>query len=368
MTLPMYSGKVALQQRVLPTYRIPFFDLLASVCQGGLSVFAGKPLNIESMVIAERLRVGHYEKASNRHFLDPSSPAYFCWQSGFLNWLVEWNPDILVIEANPRYLSTRRAVRWMHRHNRKVLGWGLGTPRTGNPIDKLFRIPFLRSLDGVIAYSRRGALEYRQHGVKHVFVAHNAVAPRPIVPPPSRPSEFSGQPTILFVGRLQTRKRIDILLIACANLPQNLQPQLIIIGDGPAKPEFESLAKSIYPQATFIGAKHGEELDPYYALADLFVLPGTGGLAVQQAMTHGLPVIVAKGDGTQDDLVRVENGWQVPPGDQDALIDCLHFALSDVSRLRDMGKESFRIVSEEINLEKMVEAFLMALNSFNLEA
>ena len=104
-------------------------------------------------------------------------------------------------------------------------------------------------------------------------------------------------------------------------------------------------------------------LKPYFAEADLFVLPGTGGLAVQEAMSHGLPVIVAKGDGTQDDLVRPENGWQIPPGDESALVSTLHEALSDVSRLRKMGAELYRIVSQEINLEKMVEAFVGALNS-----
>jgi len=72
---------------------------------------------------------------------------------------------------------------------------------------------------------------------------------------------------------------------------------------------------------------------------------------------------VAKGDGTQDDLVRPENGWQVPPGDYGALVATMREALSDVGRLRQMGKESFRIVSEEINLEKMVEVFVDALNS-----
>jgi hypothetical protein len=37
-------------------------------------------------------------------------------------------------------------------------------------------------------------------------------------------------------------------------------------------------------------------------------------------------------------------------------------ALSDVARLRRMGKESYRIVKEEINIEKMVETFVAALN------
>ena len=53
----------------------------------------------------------------------------------------------------------------------------------------------------------------------------------------------------------------------------------------------------------------------------------------------------------------------IPPGDYQALVSTMKDALSDVSRLRKMGKESYRIVSQEINLEKMVEAFVRALNS-----
>ena len=90
-----------------------------------------------------------------------------------------------------------------------------------------------------------------------------------------------------------------MLFKACAALPTNQQPRLLIVGDGPARGAFEAQAAQLYPQAEFLGAKHGPDLDPIYAQADLFVLPGTGGLAIQQAMSSGLPVIVAQGDGTQ---------------------------------------------------------------------
>jgi glycosyltransferase involved in cell wall biosynthesis len=80
-------------------------------------------------------------------------------------------------------------------------------------------------------------------------------------------------------------------------------------------------------------------------------------------MSYGLPVIVAQGDGTQDDLVREENGWQIPPNDFEALVLTIKDALSNVARLRKMGKESYRIVAEEINIEKMVETFVIALNT-----
>ena len=91
------------------------------------------------------------------------------------------------------------------------------------------------------------------------------------------------------------------------------------------------------------------------------MLPGTGGLAVQQAMSFGLPVIVAQGDGTQDDLVRSENGWRVPPDNLTSLTDALRCALSDPPRLRRMGEASYRLVVEEVNIEKMVEVFMQAV-------
>ena len=167
--------------------------------------------------------------------------------------------------------------------------------------------------------------------------------------------------TVLFVGRLQSRKRLDLLLKACSDLPEPLKPNLVIIGDGPARAEYEDLAARIYPQAQFLGAIHGTEVEPHFTQADLFVLPGTGGLAIQQAMSYALPIIVARGDGTQDDLVRAENGWQIPPDNLQALIDTLSTALSDRARLRQMGLASYRIVAEEINIDRMVEVFLQAI-------
>jgi hypothetical protein len=89
--------------------------------------------------------------------------------------------------------------------------------------------------------------------------------------------------------------------------------------------------------------------------------PGTGGLAVQQAMAHAPPVIVAEGDGTQADSCEA-NGWQIAstPG-----------ALTTVSE--GTGRHpgfggwgpSSRIVSTEINIERMVQVFIQAATKNN---
>jgi len=357
--MKIYSGRLGLQQRVLPSYRVPFFDLLAGQCGGGMHLFAGLPRPVE-MIASGKTKVAKHTQANNVHLF--GGKFYLCHQQGFVGWLEETDPDALIVEANPRYLATSSAVKWMHTRGRKVIGWGLGSPSVSG-FRKKRRLSFISQFDAMLSYSHRGAEEYAALGFprEKIFVAHNSVSPAPEFPIPARPSTFDVRPTILFVGRLQARKRIDSLLRACAELGTN--PRLIIVGDGPERAVLESFAKETYPSAEFIGAKHGAELKPYFAQADLFVLPGTGGLAVQEAMSYGLPVIVAKGDGTQDDLVREGNGWQIPPENYDALLATMKNALSDIARLRRMGEESFRIVSEEINIQAMADVFVTALNS-----
>jgi glycosyltransferase involved in cell wall biosynthesis len=357
-----FPGKLALQQRVLPNYRVPFFDLLASACDGGMSLFTGLPRPNESITTAEELKVANYKAGQNIHIFCGSFTLYY--QRGLINWLGDWNPAALIVEANSRCLSVSSAVKWMHGRGRPVIGWGLGSPHLSGALSGFRqgrRLSFLKQFEALIAYSQRGADEYAALGfpTERIFVAHNSVSPPPSLPLPVRSSTFKGRPSILFVGRLQARKRVDLLVRACAEMVS--EPRLVIIGDGPERKALRSLAKEIYPNAEFIGAKHGAELKPYFTEADLFVLPGTGGLAVQEAMSYGLPVIVAQGDGTQDDLVRKENGWQIPPDNFEALVSAMKYALLDVTRLRKMGEESYRIVAEKINIEKMVETFIKAL-------
>ena len=369
-----FPGRVGLQQRVLPAYRAQFFNALAGSCRGGLSVFAGTPLPEESIATADHLEDARYEHGRNLQFVQLNSPLYLLWQRGLMRWLRDWNPDVLITEANQRYASNWSAIRWMHASGRPVIGCGLGAPEFNEGSKKQgllssalrrSRRRFIQSFDALIAYSQTGAEEYARLGFpgERIFIACNAVTSRPAGPLPERPEGYTGRPRILFTGRLQARKRIDNLLRACAALPETMQPSLWIVGDGPSRGALEVLAKEVYPRAEFFGARYGDELKSLFLKADLFVLPGTGGLAVQQAMAYGLPVIVAQGDGTQQDLVGEQNGWLVPPESLPSLLEALKDALSDPLRLRRMGAESFRIVAEDVNIEGMVESFLRALNA-----
>ncbi|MCP4139644.1 MAG: glycosyltransferase family 4 protein [Chloroflexi bacterium] len=369
MTNKKFSGRLAIQQRVLPVYRAPFFDTLAASCEGGLSLFAGEPRPIESIATTQKLNIAQYNQAKNRHIL--SGPLYFCNQENLLQWLEDTNPDALILEANSRYLATPSAIKWMRARNRPVIGWGLGAPQQTGLLAGLRQknwMRFLNKFDALIAYSQRGAADYASLGIPkdRIFVAHNAVAPKPKGEMLQRPLYKANEPLIiLFVGRLQARKRLDNLINAIEKIPEEHMLRLWIVGDGPERKSLEKQAALLNSEKIerirFFGERHGAELNHIWAESDIFVLPGTGGLAVQEAMSHALPVIVAKGDGTQNDLVRPENGWQIPPDDLSALITTLKNAVSDIHRLRAMGAESWRIVSEEVNIEKMAETFLRCI-------
>ncbi|MBN2258319.1 MAG: glycosyltransferase [Anaerolineaceae bacterium] len=249
----------------------------------------------------------------------------------------------------------------MHSRGCPVIGWGLGV--SGSGAQSGLRTRFFRQFDALITYSQTGADQYADLGFPRdcIFVAPNATVARPTQKPKPRPPRWKKNATVLFVGRLQTRKKVDNLILACAALPEGSRPRLVIIGDGPARSELETLARMHYPNTEFTGSLHGDDLKPYFTAADLFVLPGTGGLALQQAMSYGLPVIAGVADGTQSDLVRKVNGWQLVDDQVETLVSTLADALAQSTPLGQMGEASYRIVRDEINIERMVEVFLAAI-------
>lgn len=363
MSLPY---RIGIQQRVLPVYRLGLFDMLAAECNGGLQIFTGVQKHGEGILESTGLTLARIAWAENSYIRLGGSHLLF--QKNMIRWLKVYKPDCLIVEVNPRNRSTQRGARWMHRHGKKVIGWGLGAPMSGSFgwVKKLFWQSAIRNLDGIITYSSSGREQFAALGFDpaKIVIAPNAVAPRPKMPAVKRLNEFkNGQPIILFVGKLSERKRVDVLIHACSRLNAPVKPALWIVGDGSTKQDLEMLANRIYPQAEFLGDLRGPDLEPLWNKADIFVLPGTGGLAVQEAMSHSLPVIVGVADGTQSDLVREENGWQLETGQDDELMDFLWQAFADVKQLRKMGAESYRIVKDEINLEKMVEKFTSAIRT-----
>ena len=101
---------------------------------------------------------------------------------------------------------------------------------------------------------------------------------------------------VCFCGRIGREKSVDVLLDYWA---QTVKPddkmRLLIIGDGPCKPELEEQAArlGISDMVVFTGSVPNAELPPYYASCDLYVtasLSDTNSISMLEAMATGLPV------------------------------------------------------------------------------
>ena len=115
---------------------------------------------------------------------------------------------------------------------------------------------------------------------------------------------------LLFSGKLSVRKGPDILLAAVYALSRAVRSDIVVIfmGDGELRATLQEQANGLWPlDVRFIGFKNQRELSAYYHAADLLVLPSrhseTWGLVVNEALHHGLPVVVSDGVGCCPDLV-----------------------------------------------------------------
>ena len=100
-----------------------------------------------------------------------------------------------------------------------------------------------------------------------------------------------------FVGRLGREKSVDVLLDywKAAITPED-NIHLVVIGDGPVRPELEEQANAlgISEMVTFTGRVEHADLPPYYALCDVYVtasLSDTNSISMLEGMCSGLPVL-----------------------------------------------------------------------------
>ena len=125
------------------------------------------------------------------------------------------------------------------------------------------------------------------------------------------------RPIFLTVGRVAVEKNVE------AFLKLDLPGTKIVVGDGPARAQLERQ----YPDAVFLGVKHGEALADIYAAADVFVFPSrtdTFGLVLLEALASGVPVAAFPAAATRDVIGQTLLG-DAPVGvlDEDLRLACL---------------------------------------------
>ena len=152
---------------------------------------------------------------------------------------------------------------------------------------------------------------------------------------------------ILYVGRIEPLKGIDVLLEAAALLDRSDDIRVLIVGGSLGNDAELGRLKALTTElgiesmVTFTGAIKQNKLPDYYSAADVFVLPSHSesfGLAALEAMACGAPVVVSRVGGLKTFIDNGETGYLVPWRCPEPFVQRLEMLLANPLLREAMGR------------------------------
>lgn len=167
---------------------------------------------------------------------------------------------------------------------------------------------------------------------------------------------------IIFAGKFETKKAPFLLLEAYRKLKSKTHPiKLIFIGNGPLENSLKSEADDD-PNIFFLPFQNQSVMPIIYRLGNLFCLPSSGpgetwGLAINEAIACGTPVVVSDKVGCANNLVQAPPCFQFKSEDIDDLSRVLELAISYTNVDKSKTWNSFiEKWSFEVLTKKLIEA------------
>jgi phosphatidylinositol alpha-1,6-mannosyltransferase len=266
---------------------------------------------------------------------------------------------LATVDDGPYGLRVRRWLRLpyvVYAHGNEILG-SLSPARP--PADRARAQEVLRAASWVVAVSRFTAGLVEDAGVDPDRIA--------VVNPGCDIGRFSPRAAdealrrrwlgdrprsrvILTTGNLVARKGHDMVLRALARLDTEIaNVTYLVVGDGPARSDLESLATAlgVRDRVVFAGRALDADLPALYALADVFVMASRErrdendvegfGIVYLEAAACGKPVIGGRSGGIPEAVVDGVTGLLVDPSDLDDIAKTLASVLADSELAARLG-------------------------------
>jgi len=351
--------RVLLQQNTVAHYRARLYDALSR--EPGLEFeFVADPRS-DTPFMATALEAGHRLELTACRVWKVSllglPEIYF--QPGALGRLLLGEFDVAIALGSPYSITTWLMLVVGPLVGTRVLLWthGLLGPESG-PKWWLRRLLY-RCSSGLLLYGDRAKLLLMAQGLARtsLFVVKNSLDPDAQEQAEDRLQADSAATlrqrldiraddrVLIFIGRLQPVKRLDLVVRALAALrARSLRVHLILLGEGSEHQALERLAEqqNVRQLVHFEGAKYEETaIAAYFGISDLCVIPSGAGLTVMHALGYGTPVITHDRPELQFPEVEAispgETGDLYREGDFDSLVDVVLRALVPESMKTRVG-------------------------------
>jgi glycosyltransferase involved in cell wall biosynthesis len=212
----------------------------------------------------------------------------------------------------------------------------------------------LRRASAVIATTPALAAHARRHA-RRVELIPNGVDTRRFTPGTRAARARPLRPRVLYVGRLSPEKNLETVLAATER--SATRPELVMVGPGPQRASLEALARRLDVAVDFRGMVDQTALPAIYAEADAFVLASfTEGhpKVLLEAMSAGLPCVVADNEGTRSLVTPGTTGLVFDASRPDELAACLDRVLGDAGLARRLGEAARTEVVARYDLAALV--------------
>lgn len=151
----------------------------------------------------------------------------------------------------------------------------------------------------------------------------------------------------LFVGRFLEIKNLLMLITAFQKLEAGEDWGLILVGDGPLKPQMLEVINE-RDQIFLLPPQEWHGVPKKMALADVLILPSYSepwGLVTNEAMVCQMPVIVSQKCGSSADLVQNGyNGFTFDAYRETDLLEKMRFFVDDPSKIEEFGQNSAELI------------------------
>jgi glycosyltransferase involved in cell wall biosynthesis len=174
------------------------------------------------------------------------------------------------------------------------------------------------------------------------------------------PCDDLPKPVIGAVSRLFAQKGVHVLIQAFAGcLAHGPSGSLVIVGDGPARPELEQQVRAlgISDKVHFLGCVPHPALSAIIRSFDIFAFPSFGegfGMVLLEAMAWGKPVVASDVMAIPEIVLDGVTGLLAPPNDPEKLASALLQLIADAKLRLDLGNAGRRRVETAFTVERMV--------------
>jgi glycosyltransferase involved in cell wall biosynthesis len=300
----------------------------------------------------------------------------FLWYFGSLGLLFRPYTNY-ILTGDPHILSNWVLLLLGRLFRKKVFLWTHGLYGREGKLNKALKKNYFRLADHIFVYNdySRNLLLSENFASNRVTSIFNSLdyekqinIRHQLETLPIYEERFSNEyPTLLFIGRLQKRKKLDLVLRSMSLLNELGSPvNFVVIGKEEADYSFgdEVVKYKLSSQVWIYGPSFDERTNAEMIFnADLFVCPGSVGLAAIHCLSYGLPVITHNNFAYQTpEFEVIVDGFNGSFFEEDCVEDLSKKILS-VLDMRISRSDCYKVIDDRWNPNHQVEIFKKVLDN-----